>query len=310
MRLPSTCVLTLLACVACTVSPQPLPPPVTTPDAAVAIDIAGITLTPNGPDGVKLRGAKGTVRVTGRAPATGSLDVVSLSGSPTAVLLDVAEDGSFEGVLSTQLSDELRLQATVYETRSPSLDVTVQSTGDSNEVVSPTRPLADCLKLTPAVDVDVGGVNVGRARTTAVLVENACTKDVTIASAEARFADPTWQITTAFPASIPQGGSLDIGLVFTPVDETARREIVVLEVTTTDVSGKRPLTLRGKGTGDRCNGIDEAQCATMNSCRAAYTGTCDCSCGTFVSGGKTYEVGGGCASCAASCFAFSACVEP
>src|SRR6185369_877577 len=96
----------------------------------VSIDIAGITLTPNGGQGVTLRGAKGTVRVVGRPPATGTLDVVSLSGVPAAASLTVADDGSFDGTLPSLLTDELRLQATVYATRSSSLDITTLSGGD------------------------------------------------------------------------------------------------------------------------------------------------------------------------------------
>lgn len=60
---------------------------------------------------------------------------------------------------------------------------------------------------------------------------------------------------------------------------------------------------------DHCSGIAEAQCVTMNSCRAGYAGFCDCTCGTFTSGGKVYEVGG-CESCPASCFSFAGCVTP
>ena len=238
--------LALLACVACTVSPQPLPPPVPTP-VDVSIDIAGITLVPTGDERVTLRGAQGTVRVANRPPSAGKLDIVNLTTTSAAITLDVASDGSFEGTLPAHLVDELRLQALVYETRSHSLDITGRENGDSTEVTVPARALGDCLTLTPAVDLDVGRVQLGQSREATLHIDNACSSEVTVAGAELRFADPTWQVATTLPVSVPQAGALDIHFVFTPVDETNRREIVFLDLQTPGISGRRPITLLGQG---------------------------------------------------------------
>lgn len=219
----------------CVVSPQPEPP---------AIDSSLLSIESTA-TATKLVGAPGAVTPGGGLLAQLDLDTTAAQTSGT-----VAADGSFAVPLSGTLSDEYRLQALLGGLRSAPLDVTgikgISFGGDALAVVM--RPLADCLVLTPALEVDFptsSPVSISLSSSVTVTMSNGCTSDVTVGKFSLRAGSPGFSVSPATgPLVVPVGGKASFTVTFSPKAGGSTDDVLFVEIDA-PVKTRRPLTLRG-----------------------------------------------------------------
>lgn len=140
----------------CVMSPMPEPPQAT-------LDVDGVvTHQPTYNGEPTIVGGPGAA-----SPAGALVRVFNLDSDIGPVETAVEADGSFEVELLISAGEEARLQvvAEALDTRSAPIDVVIGSDGTTPTLA--VRPLAGCLELTPAAELDL-------ADAAAVLVSNRC----------------------------------------------------------------------------------------------------------------------------------------
>lgn len=191
-----------VAAVACTGSPQPIPPP----------KVEALTLEV-GDDRTTIRGGPGSI--DDRADAVVILNFAFQSGALFHDAVSVSPDGSFAQDLPGALpSDEIRLQPIVEATfeRSAPLDVS----GDLDGVLGPL-PDAGCLTL-DRTDLELE-VSVGDVARDVVEVHNGCGTDLPMLSATNRFSSGRWTAEgdDAAPFMLADGETRRYTVVFSPL---------------------------------------------------------------------------------------------
>ncbi len=211
------------------VSPKPEPPanePTVNPEGLIG------HLSTNGPDPVGISGDPGAVK-----PAGATVRVYNLDTADLPVQTTVASDGSFFAQIALNPGNELRVELVADGVRSKPLDLTI-ATADKTQPVVSVRPLADCLILEPALELDA-------ARTGAIHVHNGCSVDVQIVAPTVRLPINGVSIgaSGSWPAQLAPSTDLDVTVVFRPSDGTTE-EIVFVEASGPQ-HDRRPITVFG-----------------------------------------------------------------
>lgn len=178
----------------CVMSPMPEPPQAT-------IDVDGVvTYDPVFGDEPTIVGGPGAA-----SPAGALLRAFNLDADVAPVETLVETDGSFEVELVITAGQEARLQvvAEALDARSAPLDVVIGPHG-STPTPAP-RPLAGCLELTPAAELDL-------ADAAAVLVRNRCGAAVQLEQPALRRPVTGLEVGAglAWPATLADGDELAI----------------------------------------------------------------------------------------------------
>ena len=211
------------------ISPQPEPPVRQSPPT---VDFGAVEATvdtfSNG--FVGLQGAPGSV-----SPPGATLRAVNLDNALDPVETVVAEDGSFDVDMSLSIGDEVRVQLFDGATRSDPIDVEVVD--DEAPPVLATRALGDCLKLTPAAEIELAG-GVG-----SVLVRNDCPEPVELGAPYARRPVNGLDVgqNATWPMSLPVGGTTTVTVQW---GASATTEEVVFIEAITPAGDRRPITVR------------------------------------------------------------------
>lgn len=218
-------IIVLLCATGCVGTPLPQPPALEAPRAErIDYDVTGSTL--------RFFGAPGTV-----APGIPTLWVVDLDAAEDPLLVPVAADGSFASGLAVRDGDEIRMQARDGDARSRPVDVRVPVSG---EIVRPTE---GCLLLDPPFELRFDDTSAGAGSEGVILVTNTCGVEARIETADlrrpARFA-----VSTTVPLVIPDGGSAELTIEFTPGSSGLHEEILFLQVSSPEAD-RRPITLEG-----------------------------------------------------------------
>jgi hypothetical protein len=204
----------------CIVSPQPNPPSLDPQTITVYLDPAGIM------DSVEVRGAPGSV-----FPAEGAIVAVNLDSTEPPTAEPVNADGSFVAIVRIGGDDELRVQVRNGGVRSEPFDFRFRLDGT---IVPSERPLADCLRVAPALELDLGTRLMG-----SVAVENACAHAVTFLPSRLRAAGPFDVVTDV--STLAPGASALLRVSAHPAPG-AREDVLFIE--TSDPPGdRRPISL-------------------------------------------------------------------
>ncbi|WP_437648817.1 hypothetical protein [Sorangium sp. So ce362] len=220
----------LVACVAgCGVNPIPEPPSA----PALAGDLVGAFC--DGCDGapveLELAGGPGSVKDAELVWA------VNLDGAGPPVVAPVADDGSFALQIGAVRGDELRVQARRGAARSEPADLVVES----GVLERAPRPLADCFQVEPelALPATAAGAAVSRA----LRLVHTCAAPLAIDAIALRAPAPGVLLEGATaPVVLEAGEATEVRVVFQPVEDAAREEVLLVEVSSPEVS-RRAVTL-------------------------------------------------------------------
>ncbi len=216
----------------CVGSPQPSPPNLA-PDGVFRAGDGNDIM-----DGVLVAGRPGAV-----SPPEGSVVAVNLDRLGPPVAEPVAADGSFGVIVEGDTEDEYRLQVRNGGARSAPLDVVGQRAAIG--FVPAPRPLADCLTLAPAAELDFGDVPVGAPVVETVVITNDCGEEV-ILSATLR--DPTAPFDlTLDRTSVPAGEVAQLSVRARPAAAGSVEAIAFVTAVSPSLD-RRPLTLFVRGT--------------------------------------------------------------
>ncbi|MBN1774287.1 MAG: hypothetical protein JXB32_23710 [Deltaproteobacteria bacterium] len=221
--LPVLPALPVLLGVACLGTPQPDPPNI---DPSRVFGYGTL-----GPPTVLITGEPGAV-----TPAEATLRIYDLDLEEPAVDVVPRSDGSFEVEVPGAQGDELRLQVTLDEERGTPIDVLIAT--DRVELAS--RPLADCLTTSPALEAPVPAG--GRAT---IRLVNGCAQPVAVSRiAVRRPAAPFGAVSPAAPVELPAGGELPIVVEHPAGVDDLAEEILLVEISG-PLPDRRPVTLSG-----------------------------------------------------------------
>lgn len=150
-----------------------------------------------------------------------------------------AADGSFATMMMVFPGEEVRIQARLDDLRSDPVDVLV----GAGAIV---RPSADCLTLSPALELAMGEVAVGDSATASIEVDNACGAEVQIGGIRLRAPSTSVFIDTIGPLVVADGTTGTIDITFRPDASGLSEEVVILDVTAPEMD-RRPVTVFGFG---------------------------------------------------------------
>jgi hypothetical protein len=209
----------------CVISPKPEPP-----EAEPSLDLGATVVDTQVIGNLDLRGEPGAA-----GPPGATVRAYPLGSDAPMQETTVAADGSFllEGLAFD--GEEVRVQVLTSTSRTEPVDLVMDLTW--GPPVPATRPLADCLELTPALELDL-------AEQQAVQVMSTCAEDVTLAAPAPRRALPELELGAdqTWPVTLAPGEQLTITVVLTAApgfDE----EIFFIEATA-PTADRRPITVR------------------------------------------------------------------
>ena len=191
-----------------------------------------------GPPTVLIQGEAGAV-----VPSDAVLRIWSLQQQDPPADVTPAPDGSFSVEVPGNVGEEFRLQSRLDGDRSVPVDVVV--VGEGPGLVAPApRPLADCLRTSPALETTVpaGGRAVVRLR-------NDCAEPVVVSRVALRAPVSPFSVISPFvvptaPMDLPVGWVMPIVVEYSPAAGGPDEEILLIE-TTLPVVDRRPITLVG-----------------------------------------------------------------
>jgi hypothetical protein len=223
---------------ACTVSPQPLPPPID-----VGIDQSRIALRIEGTT-PHLVGSPGAITIT-PADAEATVDFVNLSHvGPTSAAL-AARDGSFDLPVSIAPTQTGRLTATARSARSAPVDLYFSDTGDGLTFGPPRPPLTDCLLIEPTL-VDFGSVSVGSAPLRRdVVVTNRCSEAVALVEVALRPELPPLSVASTPTDPLASQASATVTVTFDPRAAGTVRSNVAFRIDS-PTAGTRAVIVTGE----------------------------------------------------------------
>ncbi|WP_437969419.1 hypothetical protein WMF04_09015 [Sorangium sp. So ce260] len=218
----------LVACVAgCGVNPIPEPPSA----PALAGDVVGAIC--DGCDGAPMEVTGGPGSVTG----ADVIWAVNLDGTGEPVVAPVEEDGSFALQIDAVRGSELRLQARRGAIRAEPADLVA----GSGVLERAPRPLADCFEVQPELALPWAAV--GAASTSALRLAHTCAAPLAIDAIALRAPAPGYLLEGATaPVVLEAGDATDVRVVLQPVEGAAREEVLLIEVSSPEVS-RRAVTL-------------------------------------------------------------------
>jgi hypothetical protein len=218
--------LIALALVGCGVSPQPEPP-----SQQPKVDASAF----GHPTNVIVEGIAFSARPGAVDPPEGELFAINLDRTDPPVIVAVQPDGGVAafGVPGAP-GDEFRFQVRSAAGRSDPIDLAV-------DVVAPrlvVHPLADCLIVVPAAELDLG-----TASERPILVRNDCGTALSFAAPRLRTASAAFSLaegTAAF--ALGDGQTTAFNVRFAPQAPGAAEEILFLEVPAAE-RDRRPISL-------------------------------------------------------------------
>lgn len=225
------CCLALLGSWGCIASPQPSPP---------NLSPEGISRRSNHTDvmdGIVVFGQPGTVE-----PAEGVVVVTNLDQPFDPAVEPVLVDGGFMVLTEGLITDEYRIQVRSGGARTVPLDV-VGNLDDATLAPAP-RPLADCLQLMPAYELEFGEVRVGERVEETVVIRNECAQNVELL--EPRFRESDTPFTAGNAGTIAPGEAREIVVAAVPTTPGSFEATLFVEATSPE-SDRRPLTLFVRG---------------------------------------------------------------
>ena len=210
----------------CALSPKPEPP-----DAVPTLDLEATSALPSNADArpLSLVGGPGAVD-----PAGATIRLYRLEGDEM-VEATVDRDGSFllEGVADD--GDDVRVVVLTDDRRSAPVDLRMTATWGPIEAV--THPLADCLTLTPALELDL-------AERQTVEIRSTCEAPVTVVAPRTRVPWAELQLGTdlSWPLTLNAGDS--VSLTVTLSGPSSFEEEIFFVETTTPEPDQRAITVR------------------------------------------------------------------
>jgi hypothetical protein len=201
----------------CFVSPRPEPPQATfDPDLVSGVYGWGVTLT----------GAAGAA-----APAGAVIRGTNLEDDSAPAEAVIQGDGSFELELNAEFGHEVRFQVIADGSRSAPLDAVVEEGGTLRPG---PRPLADCLSLDPAAELDL-------ADELTVTVSNGCGEAVTLEAPRLRRSDAAVELGAdlTWPLVLARGEEVSVLVGAAELDDEA---IFFIE-TSAPERDRRPITM-------------------------------------------------------------------
>jgi hypothetical protein len=220
----------------CGVSPQPEPP-----SARPKLDADSVLFDPKTiiVDAVAFIGEPGAV-----VPAEGDVVVINLDSTGPPVVRPVESDGSFQLVIAGKPDDEYRFQIRSPKGRSQPIDLV----GDvSGALLGPVpHPLADCLTLTPALELEFASVKVASTLERTIVIRNDCASPLSFAASSFRTSIPAFVQVVAAPGSLAPGAQASVTLRFAPQSLGPVEEVFFVEVPLPD-RDRRPISLFGTG---------------------------------------------------------------
>jgi hypothetical protein len=218
------------------VSPQPIPPP---------IDISQLSLIEESGD-LLLTGGPGAAA---EATLIEAHNIALVSLSPSLERVQVAADGSFAArFVGGVLGDEVRLQSSRGNSRSPPVDVEPDP-ASPGAVVEVAR--IACIELDPPLEAELAATAVGVPATLAVTLRSSCAGAVDMNGTVFRpvFTPPGWSVDgPVAPFELLQGDSFDYTVTFTPTEAGTSLQLLLFKLSTSPTEvDQRPLTLRAEG---------------------------------------------------------------
>ncbi len=206
---------------ACSISPQPVPPPV---DEPISIQAELITVVDDGTGaGVVMRGQPGAV-----TPGAEVLRAVNRITVGPAIDVPVLPDGGFELFVQGTSKDAFRAQARKGDSYSDPVDV--QGLGDGTvAVVDPG--LGSCVQVDPPQEIVFPATPVGGAEILPVRVRNTCPFDLQILNFMSVSGNASFEpmLGTFSSGLVPMGGDAFLGVAFHPVSEGLQADELWIE---------------------------------------------------------------------------------
>lgn len=191
---------------ACSISPQPVPPPEETP--TISIETSLISVFDDGNGGVTLHGDPGAV-----VPGADVLRALNRNSPSPAIDTPVLPDGSFDAILFGASTDAFRAQARKGAVYSAPVDV--QGSG-GGPVVALDPPFGGCVAVDPAREVAFEPILVDEVAMQPVRVVNNCPFDLSVASFATLSGNPAFEtlLGTVSTGYIPMGSEALLGVAF------------------------------------------------------------------------------------------------
>lgn len=209
-RFGRRCPLTVLATVAlsaCTISPQPVPPP---EPETLAIQPNLISVSDDGLGNVLMHGEPGAV--TPGAQVLRTLDRITPS---PAIEVGIAADGSFDVALVGLATDSFRLQARKDFSYSPPVDVQGNGTGPVYEIAP---PYGGCVVVEPSREIAFPTTPIDDVAIAPMRVWNTCPFDISISSLTLLSGNGEFEplMGTSTSGFVAMGGQVVLGVAFHP----------------------------------------------------------------------------------------------
>ena len=205
----------------CSISPQPVPPPV---DDPISIQAELIKVEDDGAGaGVWMRGLPGAV-----TPGAEVLRAVNRVTPGPAIDVPVLPDGGFELFVQGTAKDAFRAQARKGVSYSDPVDV--QGLGDG-AVVEIDPSSGSCVKVDPVREIVFPATPVGGVEILPVLVRNECPFDLQIVNFSSMSGNASFEpmLGTFSSGFVMMGGDAFLGVAFHPVSEGLQADELWIE---------------------------------------------------------------------------------
>jgi hypothetical protein len=205
----------------CSISPQPVPPPV---DDPISIQAELIKVEDDGAGaGVWMRGLPGAV-----TPGAEVLRAVNRITIGPAIDVPVLPDGGFELFVQGTAKDAFRAQARKGDSYSDPVDV--QGLGDG-AVVEIDPSSGSCVKVDPVREIVFPATPVGGVEILPVLVRNECPFDLQIVNFSSMSGNASFEpmLGTFSSGFVKVGGDAFLGVAFHPVSEGLQADELWIE---------------------------------------------------------------------------------
>ncbi len=214
-------ILAALVLGACSISPQPVPPP----EETISIQPSLVSLVDDGTGNVLFRGEPGAV-----TPGAEVLRAVNRSQPMPPLDVPIAPDGSFDTLVTGNSADAYRAQA--RKGGSFSLPVDLVGKGDGPiDVIDPV--LGSCIYVDPPTEVVFRTV-VGTIDIEPIRVRNDCPFDLSINTFVGLGEDASFEpmLGTFSSSFLPIGGEALLAIAFRPPAEGVFQETMWIEFLT------------------------------------------------------------------------------
>lgn len=226
----SACAITLLCAQGCVPTDSGNPPAALDGSHIAGTVVIGVSETT-----LAIRGSAGAV-----TPAGADVFVIDFSGTLPVAHAQSAADGSFAlPPLQVGTGDHLRLWVDTAAGRASPVDVSPTSDG----ITSDASTLPSCIKMTPAVHLELFGV-AASAQNEVVAVENTCTTSVSFSSVRVRDAASSFSIVGSVPTVLAPGEHAELE-VQASASSTSMIDGLIFE-SDSPTAGWRAVTLFGE----------------------------------------------------------------